>query len=1404
MKTSTLVIATLVATVVLVFAASRPACAQAETCATLPTGAIFQRWTLTGGANGPMGCPTGPVQGSPGAGQSMSFASGQIVTAGNLGPNAAVAAYQAGADLVVDWGDTSPVSYAQFVVSWSLNGSASSQRTLQSGFTTRGVWFLPLPQQGTYAITVGGCLASGACPSVTSPPVNITYTPAASALGCTNDSLVTGATRTRWLSLGAGLGPLSCPTGAATTPGNSTDTLQTFNFGSIVNSPAGSGMTVAVYQNGIEPSFHVLWGNTSSSYDYFIVRWQQDAQADGQGGTNIGQSNVGTGNSGSFDISVSALTTYSVVVEGCNKGSFPSGSSCAGFTLPAPVVVRPNINQAGACTVGSTGPLFDRWIQLGGQNSPLGCPVAPQVSIPGTDEISQDCQHGQMVFAPDQGPDMVISLYESGGQLFIDWSTTSPASFDFFLIRDENGGQSNEQSNNGRSSSASAIPLFPVAPDGGAPVIPPGTYSFKVEGCNNEPAAPASCQGFSAPVSFTICDAGLISCAGQCVGPGVASPDCLAVSPPTPGGSLDFSNEVSAASAADVDNQFVARGEVAGQYWGCNKVLGNVTHDEGDFMGGALGRLYMLSHNVLSCPGHTNDYRSEVNEALRSQSVGSDAGTTCPGRLGEYDVALAGYIRIVDEYGQFLDPDVYTHIVNDLLNKRGPVDPNDFAVVCPVAGNPFLDALGALLGAPLLALLPGVPVIGPVIGPLAGLSVDPVSTGATVLAVAEAANAAGSNVLETENHLNQIESTRYLTNQILYAQTGDASYDNEGNGMNAFWLARLQNYLQHDFWEYNSRTYQAYTDTALQNLYDFAKDRRVKEGARLVLDYISAKFSVSNNNLRRLVPYRRHVSDYSTYLLADFQADRFLELSGLLNILSDPSFCSPDLLNPSKCDPTPDVVPSFGWAGGVLQAAESSYRVPDAVNDLIINQSHRTFYQRFSHYTVETYSSRPDYLISGGGFRTPAEEEVDLGNGACFGCDDAGRSVPISFMATGGLNNDILPVQTDLSDTFSFGGSTDQTKSVNTCVGPDFACGLNPSIPGGANSDPSIPNNVNSLPLSCRSGATENGGLWAFYDLASSACTTQSTFGFYIAAWLSQSLDPSTPSFGFFEVHPKDPNLTFPEFVTNTLEANNGSTFSYPGPNQYRKASGETIVWTIPDGSTTGATIWPFQTLGSNALDALGTDTTKWPLASGDVVNSVGHTGVVDFRNPGTGEGLVLDFGDIGEPTERVLADPTTLSPAQQAMSLSIPSDWTVSNGTGQSSPLSANGYGSLSVSGTGWVTITSVALSAADLRANAGPDLSSIAYDLYIPLPQPNPYWIGATQMYLSAPSAGINSAYLGEDELTGQPEQQFVTERFSVPAYAMPALTGNAKDVTIMIILNVNNGTQPWLLSDVRFGGN
>src|SRR5262249_33753826 len=149
---------------------------------------------------------------------------------------------------------------------------------------------------------------------------------------------------------------------------------------------------------------------------------------------------------------------------------------------------------------------------------------------------------------------------------------------------------------------------------------------------------------------------------------------------------------------------------------------------------------------------------------------------------GEYDVALSGYIPIVYRFGNILPTDVYEHIVNDLLNKRGPLDPGDF-------------------------------------------SVDVV-------------------IPETENHLNMIESARYLTNDLLYRRTRDPQYDNMSNGLRKWWLQRLHHVLQTDFIEYNARPYQSYTMRAIQNLYSFAQDQQMKTAAEMVLNYVSAKLAV--------------------------------------------------------------------------------------------------------------------------------------------------------------------------------------------------------------------------------------------------------------------------------------------------------------------------------------------------------------------------------------------------------------------------------------------------------------------------------------------------------------------------------------------------------------------------------
>lgn len=123
----------------------------------------------------------------------------------------------------------------------------------------------------------------------------------------------------------------------------------------------------------------------------------------------------------------------------------------------------------------------------------------------------------------------------------------------------------------------------------------------------------------------------------------------------------------------------------------------------------------------------------------------------------------------------------------------------------------------------------------------------------------------GTGIPETENHVLMIATARYLTNQLLYQRFRHPIYDNRRNGdsedsrpncMDNL-LDLMRAILVDDFGEYNSKPYQAETRRALTNLCSFAYDHEVRLAARMVLDYISARYAVSSNDLRRLIPFRR-------------------------------------------------------------------------------------------------------------------------------------------------------------------------------------------------------------------------------------------------------------------------------------------------------------------------------------------------------------------------------------------------------------------------------------------------------------------------------------------------------------------------------------------------------------------
>ncbi len=533
---------------------------------------------------------------------------------------------------------------------------------------------------------------------------------------------------------------------------------------------------------------------------------------------------------------------------------------------------------------------------------------------------------------------------------------------------------------------------------------------------------------------------------------------------------------------------------------------------------------------------HSDADVREVNEfLLRSQvrsKVGTSSGFPCI-RTGEYDVALRGLVTIMCRYGRaYLREDVYQHVLNDLLNQRGGHDPGIESWNCAVV--PF-------------------------------------------------------SILETENHVLNIETSRYLTNQLL-RQNGrtEAKFDNAANGLTDWMLRRLQSFLCNDFQEYNSRPYQHYSTMSIQNLCDFAEDPPVRLAAQMVLDYVSAKLAVSSNNLRRSVPFRRQKERKDFTPLFENQSDpqthRFLLLAGPPPRLAE--------VEPTNHAP---------WGGRDLMqlAAVGTYRVPDLILDLVVNDAHKSYYQRFHHDGVELYASTPQFLISAGGIWMESVHGHDEWNGDA----DAGWALPTTLMPTaGGI---------DRAEFIRIDGARGDHARRNTGVAPGFACGLNPEIPKAYKS------------------CSHPEGRWTFVD-ASGRSDSARSYGFYAAVYqelcttdLGVAVAGVGGTFGFFEVAAAD-GLSFEDFRRRVREQNGSRTYSAEGENEYVTVSGQHIRFTpIPSGNKYRWVI---------SSDAISSDVTTWPLAQGDIVNSEGKSGLVFIDNPFLNKRLVLDMRHHLEP----------------------------------------------------------------------------------------------------------------------------------------------------------------------------
>ncbi|HKP96093.1 MAG TPA: hypothetical protein VJ385_10080 [Fibrobacteria bacterium] len=133
------------------------------------------------------------------------------------------------------------------------------------------------------------------------------------------------------------------------------------------------------------------------------------------------------------------------------------------------------------------------------------------------------------------------------------------------------------------------------------------------------------------------------------------------------------------------------------------------------------------------------------------------------------------------------------------------------------------------------------------------------------------------SVPETENHLFMTESSRYLTNQLIRENTrqlpelaalrdslvrSGVVIDNGQGMLKRLLLKVMQQTMRKGFFEFNAQIYQRFTIHALDNLYSFAGDRAVADGAGCLLDYLSTVFAFQSFDAVRYGPFRRSSEVY--------------------------------------------------------------------------------------------------------------------------------------------------------------------------------------------------------------------------------------------------------------------------------------------------------------------------------------------------------------------------------------------------------------------------------------------------------------------------------------------------------------------------------------------------------------
>lgn len=702
----------------------------------------------------------------------------------------------------------------------------------------------------------------------------------------------------------------------------------------------------------------------------------------------------------------------------------------------------------------------------------------------------------------------------------------------------------------------------------------------------------------------------------------------------------------------------------------------------------------------------TTCLKRQINQVIMALEVDKRLGSSgLPCHIvgqeteGEWDVAVRDLLRIYylasgslrAPGGSILDTATARHIREDLLTIDGAPAPDDYPLTgCGnterSTGSPqdrvderawaadpfawfddvweaakwlFLALFFLAVALVALALVAAIPVVGIWIA-IAG-------TIALGVAAVAAVIASFVRLPETENHLLMINTSRYLTNQIIIdaAPDGVELIVDDQRAVKGWLLRRMQSIASSDFEEYNARPYQRYSIIALLNLHDFARDDDLATASRIVLDLATAKFAAGSDGARRVVPYRRlmeYVTDDAGVghrLIegvqgSDYQVAVMTAYAGLTSQF-------------------PEHRVQFNTAFEMVFPATSRYAPPPAVMQVALGETPE-FDQRIHHAGVEIYSRTRSFLVSAGGVRTPSATPARLGP-IRLGekCNDRGVALQTVLIPSGGgyladpartrgalvRRTDFLRIEgfyyhyprdgmclspnnspQDAPPAPDADGTRSQTWSHddNVCVYRGFACGTNIVVPD---------------PLAA-CFVSQPGTPWSFLQAATCAALPRAR-PFHVALYrrpCPQGATACLNNWGFFEaveaVPTANPDSAFAAFRGRVLAANPASLIPDPTggtwlpivrgpplPGTYVSSRGQRIVFDAAITMMSGG-----DAPGVRSVDGVAeSKVSDWPLAAGGVINAKGCPGAAFpfavnglIEITGSTGGVTIDFCDWQKP----------------------------------------------------------------------------------------------------------------------------------------------------------------------------